>query len=749
MTHLPRIAAAVLLASALSAQTVVIPSAAAAADGNSSTSYPFDVANGRFLYLYDSSHFTANGITFPILITQVSWRANAATATWTGATPNVQVDLSTSPLDYTAISTTWASNHGTDQATVWNGPLAIAGGSSTAGVPGPFYATVTFTAPFLYDPSAGDLAFDTTVLGNTPANLPVLDAVTTAGVANAKRVYSVSNPPAATATLWSGDLANVLEFTYTPAAGLYSEFSASVTTGGSPLTVDFTNAAFSSAPGGVLTYAWDFDGDNAVDSTQANPQHVYTTCGTYTVSLTVTDSQHPAATATKTGYIVVDPIAANFTASPVGGFAPVNVNFTDTSTGTVTGWSWDFDGDTIPDSNLQNPSFVYGAPGTYSVSLTVTNACRNSTVTRTNLVTVLAPGTIPADPEILQYQFDEVRGTEVGNTASTTAAPRQGVASNSTWQSDPGRADFRGNEPGFGCLGYRGATGSGWVNTGWTTSVAGSFTMSFWLQRDLASTGTNPFGYVCGNGTFRVFTAGAAVAGITFRGSAIGNVDSVFPIINTPGVWQHLTLVVDDAAGQALWYSDGVPSSNVVTFAPNTFSYTSSIPFAVGAMTVSGTSPLGLHYSLDDFRLYGRALIPAEVQILALRAEEASAGVSGLFCNGPGGTPEIGFTGGTPVQGNAGFAVTLTNAENSSLAAIVFGFTPSAFGTFDLSPWIGPGCVLQTDAIGVNFHVTAGNAATQGFAIPASGFSGLHVYGQWVVLGSVGAATRMIDVNIR
>ena len=62
---------------------------------------------------------------------------------------------------------------------------------------------------------------------------------------------------------------------------------------------------------------------------------------------------------------------AGFTADPLSGAAPLNVQFTDTSTGSPAHWFWDFgDGAT---SVEQNPSHTYVADGTYSVSLTVAN----------------------------------------------------------------------------------------------------------------------------------------------------------------------------------------------------------------------------------------------------------------------------------------------------------------------------------------------------------------------------------------
>jgi hypothetical protein len=218
-----------MAASLTAQQTLVIPSAAAAADGNSSSGWPLDLAAGRFLYIYDSSHFTSNGITFPIVISQIRFRANATTTSWTGSSGTLQMDLSTAPADYTAISTTWNANHGPDRTTVYNGAFSIPAGSSTAGVPGPFHVTFNLNTPFLYNPALGDLVIDTIHSGLTVANTPTLDAVTTAGVALAKRVYSTVNPPAATGTLWSGDLANVLEFTFVPAGGLNAAFSVSTT----------------------------------------------------------------------------------------------------------------------------------------------------------------------------------------------------------------------------------------------------------------------------------------------------------------------------------------------------------------------------------------------------------------------------------------------------------------------------------------------------------------------------------------
>ncbi|MEK9183690.1 MAG: PKD domain-containing protein, partial [Patescibacteria group bacterium] len=82
------------------------------------------------------------------------------------------------------------------------------------------------------------------------------------------------------------------------------------------------------------------------------------------------------------------PPLANFTALPLSGEAPLNLNvqFTDTSTYKPISWIWDFgDGAT---SAEQNPIHTYADPGTYTVSLEVRNSLGADTEVKTNYITV-------------------------------------------------------------------------------------------------------------------------------------------------------------------------------------------------------------------------------------------------------------------------------------------------------------------------------------------------------------------------
>jgi PKD repeat protein len=78
---------------------------------------------------------------------------------------------------------------------------------------------------------------------------------------------------------------------------------------------------------------------------------------------------------------------ADFSATPTSGSAPLAVAFEGSSSGgAATSWSWDFgDGS---GSVERDPTHTYTAPGSYTVSLTATNARGSDTETKTGHITV-------------------------------------------------------------------------------------------------------------------------------------------------------------------------------------------------------------------------------------------------------------------------------------------------------------------------------------------------------------------------
>ena len=146
-----------------------------------------------------------------------------------------------------------------------------------------------------------------------------------------------------------------------------ADFSFSLSCWGSPTT--FTDESYGIGPATIISWAWDFGDGNT--STAQNPVYNYAVAGNYTVSLTVTDDNNCSSTSTKTVSVYIPPIANWMATDACEGFPTA---FTDLSIGIplpITSWAWDF-GDGFS-SNSQHPTHLFGGPGTYNVTLTVTN----------------------------------------------------------------------------------------------------------------------------------------------------------------------------------------------------------------------------------------------------------------------------------------------------------------------------------------------------------------------------------------
>ena len=143
-----------------------------------------------------------------------------------------------------------------------------------------------------------------------------------------------------------------------------ASFTSNITSGLTPLTVQFTDTSINSP----TSWSWNF-GDGSV-STVRNPSHVFTTAGTFTVTLIATNS------AGSNTYQQTISTQTSVTVSPVSSFNGLSVNFRDTSINSPTTWSWNFgDGSS---SSLQNPTHVYSRSGTYTVQLTARNTAGSS-----------------------------------------------------------------------------------------------------------------------------------------------------------------------------------------------------------------------------------------------------------------------------------------------------------------------------------------------------------------------------------
>lgn len=143
--------------------------------------------------------------------------------------------------------------------------------------------------------------------------------------------------------------------------------------------------------GNPTSWSWVFQGGVPATYEGQVPEPVfYNTPGTYDVTLTVSNAD-ASDVETKTGYITVTGLDADFTGTPLTLMQGHSVTFTDLSTCGASSWNWTFEGGIPATGTGPGPHTVYyDSPGTYDVILTVGDGTNNNTESRLNYITVTA-----------------------------------------------------------------------------------------------------------------------------------------------------------------------------------------------------------------------------------------------------------------------------------------------------------------------------------------------------------------------
>ncbi|MBL9162466.1 MAG: PEP-CTERM sorting domain-containing protein [Planctomycetaceae bacterium] len=149
-----------------SAATIVAPSASSNTPGNAQGPAPlryFGAGGSRVQQVYDSSTFA--GVSGPVNITAISFRPFTTPSAFAGNTVSLSdslIRLSTtqgSGEGANQLQTTFASNVGGNEQTVYSGSLTLTTSASGA-APYPFDYTINLQNPFTYDPAQGNLLLD-------------------------------------------------------------------------------------------------------------------------------------------------------------------------------------------------------------------------------------------------------------------------------------------------------------------------------------------------------------------------------------------------------------------------------------------------------------------------------------------------------------------------------------------------------------------------------------------------------------
>ena len=213
------------------------------------------------------------------------------------------------------------------------------------------------------------------------------------------------------------------------------------------LDVAFDASASSDPEGPVASYAWDFGDGQTGDGKTAS--HTYAAGGSYSVTLTVKDAQGVSAVKTQTVVVVAPNIlpTASFDAKTTFSKVALDASASSDTDGSIVSFSWAYgDGQTGTGVTSQH---TYAAPGSYTVSLTVTDDRGGSATSESVVTTATDPGA-PSDAygsavyalgPTLYWRLGETspagaadsgpldhRGTYIGNVETGVAGALAGVA---------------------------------------------------------------------------------------------------------------------------------------------------------------------------------------------------------------------------------------------------------------------------------------------------------------------------------
>jgi PKD repeat protein len=120
-----------------------------------------------------------------------------------------------------------------------------------------------------------------------------------------------------------------------------------------------------------------------------DPVDKVTFWGTTQYMKTSTSTKYTKIVAFRFDETLNNPPVADFIGNPTTVIAGGTVSFTDQSTNNPTSWQWSFPGGTPSTSTQQNPTVTYNTPGTYNVTLIVSNQYGSDTITKTAYINVL------------------------------------------------------------------------------------------------------------------------------------------------------------------------------------------------------------------------------------------------------------------------------------------------------------------------------------------------------------------------
>lgn len=145
--------------------------------------------------------------------------------------------------------------------------------------------------------------------------------------------------------------------------------------GTAPFTVEFKGKAPDNANSNIVSYAWDFTGDDVPDLNGQKVTYVFRDEGAFPVKLIITDADNHTATALTTVKVTAAKLEAKIVATPDSGAVPLTVDFDASSSfstqGKIASYEWDFGDGSTPQLSGAQKSHRYTRVGIYDVKVKV------------------------------------------------------------------------------------------------------------------------------------------------------------------------------------------------------------------------------------------------------------------------------------------------------------------------------------------------------------------------------------------
>lgn len=166
--------------------------------------------------------------------------------------------------------------------------------------------------------------------------------------------------------------------------------TAALTVSCSGLRCDLDGSGSTASSGPIQTYTWQF-GDGMGASGASRTTHLYGLPGSYTITLAVSDTSGTAAMTSKTVTVADLAPTAAFSGTSAGLTGTLDATASRDSDGTIAAYAWQFGDGTSATASTPTAVHAYTRPGSYAVTLTVTdNNGATATASRSLLVITLA-----------------------------------------------------------------------------------------------------------------------------------------------------------------------------------------------------------------------------------------------------------------------------------------------------------------------------------------------------------------------